>query len=57
MKILDCGCGCGRGDLLREFSKLDLDAYGLDISARSQELNSDLNIEICDMTDKIQTNG
>ncbi len=47
MKILDCGCG--RGDLLREFSKLDLDAYGLDISARSQELNSDLNIEICDI--------
>jgi len=44
MKILEPGCG--RGEFLREFKKLGMDAVGLDISEETKDLLSQDDIEL-----------
>lgn len=47
MKFLEIGCG--RGDFLKGFKKLGLDAYGLDISSEAIGLNPGIHIKIADI--------
>ena len=47
MKVLEPGCG--RGEFLRCFKELGLSVIGVDISPEAINLNSDLNIKICDL--------
>ncbi len=49
MKILEAGCG--RGEFLREFQKLGLDARGLDLSPESASflVNSGIPVDVCDI--------
>ena len=41
--------GCGRGEHLRLFKDLGVNAYGLDLSPESPLLAKDLNISVCDL--------
>ena len=47
MKLLEPGCG--RGDFLSNFKKLDLDVEGVDISSESLNFDNDLKIKLCDI--------
>lgn len=47
MKLLEPGCG--RGDFLNNFKKLDLDVEGVDISSESLNFDNDLKIKLCDI--------
>ena len=47
MKFLEAGCG--RGDFLKQFKKLKLDVYGLDLSSESPSYSPELKIDICDV--------
>ena len=50
-KILDLGCG--RGEFLRGFSKLGLQAEGLDGCASARDMNKDYRIEIADLEGRL----
>ena len=47
MKLLEPGCG--RGDFLDNFKKLNLDVEGVDISSESLHFDNDLKIKLCDV--------
>jgi SAM-dependent methyltransferase len=49
MKLLEPGCG--RGEHLRLFKNLGVDAYGLDLSPESPLFAKDLNISVCNLDD------
>ena len=47
MKFLEAGCG--RGEILKHFKDLELEAHGVDLSPEAPKYNPDLPIKVCDI--------